>query len=87
MINETLGMGIGALTTGAWIFVVIITLIIGMVIGFFITRKYMISYFEENPPISEEMIRTMMTQMGQKPSAKRVKQISQSMRGASKKRK
>ncbi|MCZ0716753.1 YneF family protein [Aerococcus kribbianus] len=75
------------MTTGAWIFVVVIALLVGMVAGFFISRKYMVKYFEENPPISEEMIRTMMAQMGQKPSAKRVRQISQSMRGATKKRK
>lgn len=80
-------LAIGALTTGAWVFIVILALILGMVAGFFISRKYMMNYFEENPPISEEMIRTMMAQMGQKPSAKRVRQISQSMRGAQKNRK
>ena len=75
------------MTTGAWIFVAIITFILGMVAGFFISRKYMIKYFEENPPISEDMIRAMMAQMGQKPSAKRVRQISQSRRSVGNKRK
>ena len=75
------------MTTGAWIFVAIITFILGMVAGFFISRKYMIKYFEENPPISEDMIRAMMAQMGQKPSAKRVRQISESMRSVGNKRK
>lgn len=73
------------MTTGAWIFVVIIALIVGMILGFFIARKYIMNYFQENPPISPDMIRVMMAQMGQKPSEKKVQQIVKSMRMVSKK--
>lgn len=65
--------------TTAWVIVVIVALTLGFAGGFFFARKYMMNYFEENPPISEDMIRTMMMQMGQKPSEKRVKQILASM--------
>lgn len=69
-------------------FVVLIALLAataGAVGGFFIARKQMMKYFEENPPIDDNMIRTMMAQMGQKPSEKKVQQIVQSMRAKSKK--
>lgn len=75
------------LSTGAWILIVIIAAILGAVGGFFIARKYMVNYFEENPPISDDMIRSMMMSMGQKPSEKRVRQITQSMKKSSKKSK
>lgn len=67
------------MTTTAWIIIVIVALVLGFIGGFFFARKYMMNYFEENPPISEDMIRSMMMQMGQKPSEKRVKQIAASM--------
>lgn len=73
------------MTTAAWIFVVIIALIVGMILGFFIARKYIMNYFQENPPISPDMIRVMMAQMGQKPSEKKVQQIVKSMRMVNKK--
>ena len=75
------------LSTGAWILIVIIAAILGAVGGFFIARKYMVNYFEENPPISDDMIRSMMMSMGQKPSEKRVRQITQSMKNSNKKSK
>ena len=75
------------LSTGAQILIVIIAAILGAVGGFFIARKYMVNYFEENPPISDDMIRSMMMSMGQKPSEKRVRQITQSMKKSNKKSK
>lgn len=71
------------LSTGAWIFIVIIGVLAGAVGGFFLARRYMMNYFAENPPISEEMLRNMMMQMGQKPSERKVKQIMASMKGQS----
>ena len=43
---------------------------------FLIMKKY----FKENPPISEEMIVAMMSQMGQKPSNKKVHQVMNMMK-------
>lgn len=75
------------MSTGAWIFIVVLGVILGAVGGFFLSRKYMMNYFEENPPFSEDMLRSMMMQMGQKPSERKVKQIMASMKAQSSKKK
>ena len=54
-------------------------LLVGAVIGFFVCRKYMEKYLKKNPPINEEMIKALMTQMGRKPSQKQVNQMMKSM--------
>lgn len=54
-------------------------LIVGAVIGFFAARHWMMKYMKKNPPINEEMIKTLMTQMGRKPSQKQVNQMMKSM--------
>ncbi|MBM7543557.1 YneF family protein [Periweissella beninensis] len=67
-------------STGIMVLAVIIALVIGVVGGFFMARKYMETYLKKNPPISEEMIRSMMISMGQTPSQKRLNQVMASMR-------
>ncbi len=67
------------LSTLFWILIVVAALIGGIAIGFFIARKYMMNYLEQNPPINEDMIRTLMMQMGQKPSQKKVNQVMRAM--------
>mgnify|MGYP002508585297 CR=1 FL=1 len=57
-------------------------LLVGGVVGFFISRKVFKNYLEKNPPINENMIRAMMTQMGRKPSEKQVKQVMAAMNAA-----
>lgn len=57
-------------------------LLVGGVIGFFISRKVFQNYLEKNPPINENMIRAMMSQMGRKPSEKQVRQVMASMKAA-----
>ena len=54
-------------------------LITGAVIGFFIARKYMMKYLKKNPPINEEMIKTLMAQMGRKPNQKQINQKMKQM--------
>lgn len=68
--------------TWIWLLIVAIAMIAGFVGGFFMSRKYMMDYFKENPPIDERLITQMMAQMGQKPSKKKVQQIMQSMKQA-----
>ena len=46
----------------------------------------MVKYFEENPPIDEDMLRMMMAQMGQKPSEAKLRQIAATMKAQSAKR-
>lgn len=66
------------------ILLIVIALVGGAVIGFFVARKYMEKYLQENPPIDENFIRTMMMQMGQKPSERRIKQMTSMMRNQAK---
>ena len=53
--------------------------IVGAIAGFFIARNYMKKYMKKNPPINEQMIRAMMSQMGRPPSQKQVKQTMKAM--------
>ena len=53
--------------------------IIWAIAGFFIARKYMEKYLKKNPPINEQMIKAMMTQMGRTPSQKQVNQMMKQM--------
>jgi uncharacterized protein len=61
------------------ILVGVLALVAGVALGFFIARQYMMSYLKKNPPINEQMLRTMMMQMGQKPSQKKVNQMMKAM--------
>ena len=54
-------------------------LIVGAVIGFFGARTYMKKYFKKNPPINEQMIKTMMSGMGRTPSQKQINQMMKQM--------
>lgn len=63
----------------------IVALLVGLVVGFFGARKYMENYLRNNPPISEEMLRTMMLQMGQKPSSRKLHQMMQTMKSQARK--
>lgn len=61
------------------ILLIVVGLLIGVVIGFFIARNVTKKYMEKNPPINEEMIKALMMQMGRKPSQKQVNQMMKSM--------
>ncbi|ALS78334.1 MULTISPECIES: YneF family protein [Planococcaceae] len=69
--------------TWIWIVIVIVALLAGVALGFFIARRYMMKYLQDNPPINEEMLRIMMMQMGQKPSQKKINQMMSQMNKAS----
>lgn len=66
---QVLLIGIGALLAGA-------------VGGFFLAKAYFKRYLDKNPPVNENMIRAMMTQMGRTPSEKQVRQVMASMKQA-----
>ena len=61
------------------ILLIVVGLLIGAVIGFFIARNVTKKYMEKNPPINEEMIKTLMMQMGRTPSQKQVNQMMKQM--------
>ncbi|MCK1975566.1 YneF family protein [Jeotgalicoccus huakuii] len=71
------------MATWIWILIVIVALIGGFALGFWISRKYMMDYLEKNPPINEDMLRIMMMQMGQKPSQKKINQMLSMMNKSS----
>ncbi len=70
---------VGLTMTWAWILGIIVALIAGVALGFFLARQYMMKYLKENPPINEQMIRVMMAQMGRTPSEKQVRQMMAQM--------
>ena len=53
--------------------------IAGGVVGFFIAKHFMQKYLKQNPPINEEMIKALMSQMGRTPSQKQVNQMMKQM--------
>ncbi|WP_027107081.1 YneF family protein [Ligilactobacillus ceti] len=68
------------MSTGVWIVLIVVALVAGLVIGFFASRKYMESYLQKNPPINEQMLKSLMIQMGQKPSQKKLRQMMNAMK-------
>ena len=74
------------MSTGAWILIVILAAVAGAIGGFFIARRTMMNYFAENPPFDEDMIRSMMTQLGQDASDQQVRQFDASVKAQAKKR-
>ena len=42
---------------------VLLGLIVGLVLGFFLAKHFMMKYLKKNPPINEEMIKALMMQM------------------------
>ena len=61
------------------ILLVLVGLIIGIVAGFFIARTLFKKQLKDNPPINEEMIKTLMRGMGRQPSQKQVNQLMKQM--------
>ena len=66
------------------ILVGMVCLLAGLVGGFFLARRNFMNYMEKNPQINEDMIMAMMSQMGQKPSRKKVNQVMSNMQKAQK---
>ena len=61
------------------ILMIVVCLIPGLIIGFFVSRKLMTKYLKKNPPINEEMIKTLMSGMGRTPNQKQVNQMMKQM--------
>ena len=65
---------------GAWFGLVIGALVLGLVIGFFATRKLIKREMEKHPPIDEKTIRAMFMAMGRKPSEAQIRSVMKSMK-------
>ena len=59
---------------------VVFGLIIGLIGGFLIAKKVFEKQIKDNPPVSEEMIKTLMRGMGRNPSQKQVNQLMKQMK-------
>lgn len=72
------------MTIEIWQFIltIVLVLVITAVVTFFVARKVFARQLEKNPPINEDMIRAMMTQMGRTPSEKQVRAVMRSMNAA-----
>lgn len=70
-----LALDVGAASIGS----LIVGLIVGAAIAFFVTKRMFEKQIKENPPINEKMIRAMYMQMGRKPSEAQIRQIMKSM--------
>ncbi len=75
------------MTLQIWEFIIILLLVIvaTAIITFFIFRKIFTRQLEKNPPINEQMVRTMMQQMGRTPSEKQVRAVMNSINQQNKK--
>ncbi|MBQ2639314.1 MAG: YneF family protein [Bacilli bacterium] len=61
------------------ILLILLGIVIGAVVGFFLARYFMKKYLKDNPPINEDMIKALMMQMGRKPNQKQINQMMKSM--------
>ncbi len=61
------------------ILLLVVGLLLGAVIGFFVARHFMKKYLKQNPPINEDMIKALMMQMGRKPNQKQINQMMKAM--------
>ena len=64
------------------ILMVVIGLVPGLIIGFFVSKVFMEKYLKKNPPINEQMVKAMMSQMGRTPTQKQVNQVMKAMNNA-----
>lgn len=62
----------------------IVSLLVGIVLGFFISKKIFNKQIEENPPINEDQIRSLYAQMGRKPSESQIRAVINNFKKKSK---
>lgn len=64
-----------------WILLIAIigSLLVGAIVGFFVTRRIFNNELKKNPPVNRNMIRAMFMQMGRKPSEKDITRVMESM--------
>ena len=65
------GWGIALLAVG--------TFIVGLILGFFLSRIFFKRYLKKNPPINENQIRAMYASMGRTASEKDIRRVMKQM--------
>ncbi|MDR1782045.1 MAG: YneF family protein [Bacilli bacterium] len=58
---------------------ILVGLIAGLIIGYFVTQKLFKKQLAKNPPVNEKMIRAMYMSMGRKPSESQIKATMREM--------
>ena len=73
-----------AISLEIWQFILIIigVIIVAVIVSFVVVRKLFQKQLEKNPPINEDVIRAMMSQMGRTPSEKQVRAVMKSVNEA-----
>ena len=66
--------------TGVAVGLIVGLFILGLIIGFFLSRWFFKRELQKNPPINENMIRAMFMQMGRKPSEAQIRAVMNSMK-------
>ena len=61
------------------ILLVVVGLLFGLVIGFFVARTLMKKYLKKKPVNNQAMIKALMMQMGRKPNQKQINQMMKAM--------
>ncbi|WP_033160126.1 YneF family protein [Mycoplasmoides alvi] len=57
-----------------------LSLIAGLVIGYFVSMKIFKKQLKNNPPITENQIRSMYAKMGRKPTEAQIREIMRSFK-------
>lgn len=55
------------------------TFIVGLILGFVLSRVFFKSYLKKNPPINENQIRAMYASMGRTASEKDIRRVMKQM--------
>ncbi len=58
----------------------IVGVLIGAAVGWYVTKRMFEKQLKENPPINEKMIRAMYMQMGRKPSEAEIRRIMKTLK-------
>ncbi len=72
----------GGALAGLLVGVILVSLVIGGIAGFFITRAVVRKQLKNNPPINEAQIRAMYLSMGRKPSEADIKKTMNAVKRA-----
>lgn len=61
-----------------------VSLIVGAIIGYFVSLKIFKKQMRDNPPITEAQIRSMYAKMGRKPTETQIREIMRSFKNPDK---
>jgi uncharacterized protein YneF (UPF0154 family) len=72
------------INTVGFVFIILGSIVIGLILGFFIARKLIKKEIDKNPPFNEAMIRAMYKSLGRTPSQAQINQTMRAIKDAQK---